>query len=162
PPVRAGVAPPARRRGARRRRRRNHPHAPRVAQARPDRGAARAVGARHGPLPAGREPAEHARARPRDGPGGPTRGGPLRRERHYVSVMFADLQGFTALSEKLAPEVLVDVLNGYFREMSAAITANHGQLAKFMGDGLMALFGAVASNPWQARDAALAALAMRA
>ena len=78
-----------------------------------------------------------------------------------VTVLFADIQGFTSMSDQLDPAVLVEILNGYFQEMSAAITAHHGHVSKFMGDGLMALFGAIVTNPWQARDATLAALAMR-
>ncbi len=78
-----------------------------------------------------------------------------------ITVMFADIQGFTHMSDRMDPAVLVDILNGYFRAMSAAITVHHGHVAKFIGDGLMALFGAVTKNPWQARDATLAALAMR-
>ncbi len=82
-------------------------------------------------------------------------------EKREVTILFADLTGFTAMSDRLDPAVVVEILNGYFREMSAAITAHHGHVSKFMGDGLMALFGAVVRNPWQARDATLAALAMR-
>ena len=84
-----------------------------------------------------------------------------RSEKKDVTVLFADLQGFTALAERLDPELLVRILNGYFERMSAAIRAEQGHVAKFIGDGILALFGAVAANPWQARDAARAALAMR-
>ena len=45
--------------------------------------------------------------------------------------------------------------------MTAAIFANEGYISKFIGDGLMATFGAVSSNPWQMRDALLAAIDMR-
>lgn len=82
-------------------------------------------------------------------------------EKKEVTVLFADLQGFTAMSEKLDPVTLVEILNGYFERMSGAIRDHHGHLAKFMGDGLMALFGALQPNPWQAKDAVEAALAMR-
>ncbi len=78
-----------------------------------------------------------------------------------VTVLFADLKGFTALSAGLKPAVVVELLNGYFRVMSEAIVAHQGHVAKFVGDGLMALFGALQHNPWQARDAVEAALAMR-
>jgi class 3 adenylate cyclase len=83
-------------------------------------------------------------------------------EKRQVTVMFADLRGFTALSETHAAELLVEILNGYFEEMSVAITAHQGTVSKFIGDGLMATFGAIVPNPWQARDAVEAALAMRA
>jgi class 3 adenylate cyclase len=78
-----------------------------------------------------------------------------------VTVLFADLKGFTPLSEKIEPAVMVDMLNGYFRAMNGALVAHHGHLARLMGDGLMALFGAMENNQWQAADAVKAALAMR-
>lgn len=86
----------------------------------------------------------------------------LRAGKRDVAVLFADLKGFTTLSEQLDPAVLVDILNGYFEAMSAAIGARHGRVAKFMGDGLMALFGAITPNPWLAVDAVRAALDMHA
>jgi adenylate cyclase len=79
-----------------------------------------------------------------------------------ITVLFADLQGFTALSERLDPELLVRVLNDYFERMSRAIDAHRGHVAKFIGDGILALFGALEPNPWQTSDAVHAALAMRA
>lgn len=81
--------------------------------------------------------------------------------RRDVTVLFADLQGFTAMSETLEPEQLVQVLNGYFDRMGRAIGRHDGHVSKFIGDGLLALFGALEPNPWQANDAARAALAMR-
>ncbi|MCC6523272.1 MAG: adenylate/guanylate cyclase domain-containing protein [Polyangiaceae bacterium] len=89
-------------------------------------------------------------------------GGALEPAKREVTVLFADLKGFTAMSDKLDPAVLVQVLNDYFRAMSQAIAAHRGYVAKFMGDGIMAIFGAPEPNPWQARDAVEAALAMRA
>lgn len=79
-----------------------------------------------------------------------------------VTILFADLKGFTPLAERLDPARLVEVLNGYFERMGAAIAAHRGHLAKFIGDGLLALFGALEPNPWQTNDALHAALAMRA
>lgn len=89
------------------------------------------------------------------------RGAPSGGQRRTVTVMFADLQGFTSLSTQLEAEVMVRVLNGYFQAMSAAIGQHEGYVSKFMGDGLMAFFGGIEHNPWQARDGVLAALAMR-
>ncbi len=83
-------------------------------------------------------------------------------ERRPVTILFADVQGFTQLTEKLPPDVLMRLLGGYFSAMSEAITSHHGHVTRFIGDGLMALFGALDSNPWQARDAVEAGLAMRA
>jgi class 3 adenylate cyclase len=83
-------------------------------------------------------------------------------ESRELTILFADLQGFTPMAEKLEPADLVVVLNGYFERMGHAIAANRGYLAKFIGDGLLALFGAPEPNPWHTNDAMHAALAMRA
>jgi len=88
--------------------------------------------------------------------------GDLMASRRMVTVLFADLRGFTAMCEKLDPELILQILNGYFREMSHAINAHHGRVTELIGDGLLALFGALEPNPWQAQDAVLGALAMRA
>ena len=83
-------------------------------------------------------------------------------QRRQATMLFADLRGFTALCERLDPAVAVTILNGYFRHMSLAIGRHHGHITELVGDGLLALFGALQSNPWQCRDAVLAALDMRA
>lgn len=83
-------------------------------------------------------------------------------ERKEVTALFADLVGFTALSESIEPTALVQILNGYFGRMSQAITEHSGYVSTFLGDGILALFGALQPNPWQANDAVRAALAMRA
>ncbi len=90
------------------------------------------------------------------------RGESQRSEKKEVTVLFADLKGFTALSEQLDPEILVRILNGYFQRMSQAIRRHQGHVAEFIGDGILALFGALETNPWQTNDAVHAALAMRA
>jgi adenylate cyclase len=78
-----------------------------------------------------------------------------------VTILFADVQGFTAMSERLDPSEVVDILNGYFCAMSVAITDHNGHVSKFIGDGILAVFGALQTNPWQAKDAVDAALEMR-
>ena len=78
-----------------------------------------------------------------------------------VTVLFADLQGFTQMCDHLDPPVVVSILNGYFRVMTKAISENHGRVTELMGDGLLALFGALVYNPWHCRDAVNGALAMR-
>jgi len=83
-------------------------------------------------------------------------------EKKDVTVLFADLQGFTRMSERLDPVTLVEILNGYLERMSTAVRNHHGHVSKFMGDGMMALFGALEENPWDAKDAVEAALEMRA
>jgi len=82
--------------------------------------------------------------------------------RRATTMLFADLRGFTALCDRLDPAVTVDILNEYFRRMNAAITGHHGHINELVGDGLLALFGALENNPWQGRDSVLAALDMRA
>jgi len=82
-------------------------------------------------------------------------------ERKVVTALFADLVGFTALSERLEPEPLARVLNGYFQRMSDAIHEHGGHVSTFLGDGILAYFGALQANPWQCTDAVCAALAMR-
>jgi class 3 adenylate cyclase len=82
-------------------------------------------------------------------------------ERSEVTILFADLVGFTALGARLEPEALVRVLNEHFRRMSRITDDHRGHVAKFIGDGFMALFGAHEPNPWQSNDAAHAALAMQ-
>jgi adenylate cyclase len=89
------------------------------------------------------------------------RGTDLAAEKREVTVLFADIKSFTQLTERLEPAVLLRVLGGYFAAMSEAVTSHHGHIARFIGDGLMALFGALEDNPWQVRDAVEAALAMR-
>jgi class 3 adenylate cyclase len=89
-------------------------------------------------------------------------GSRLTPERRRVTVLFADLRGFTSMCDRLDPVETVDILNGYFQCMTEAITRHHGRVTELTGDGLLALFGALESDPWQAQDAALGALAMRA
>jgi class 3 adenylate cyclase len=89
-------------------------------------------------------------------------GVPTSGERKEVTVLFSDLVGFTPLSESVDPSTLVRILNGYFERMSRAITAHQGHISTLIGDGILALFGAIEGNPWHTNDAARAALDMRA
>jgi class 3 adenylate cyclase len=82
-------------------------------------------------------------------------------EHKVVTAMFVDLVGYTAMSERLEPTALVQVLNGYYERMSDAIHEHRGQVGSFVGDGIVAYFGALQPNPWQCDDAVRAALAMR-
>ncbi len=93
---------------------------------------------------------------------GVTAGTQAAAERKVVTALFADLVGYTAMSERLEPAVLARVLNGYFQRMSDAIHEHRGHVSTFLGDGILAYFGALQPNPWQCNDAVRAALAMRA
>lgn len=73
-----------------------------------------------------------------------------------LAVMFADLRGFTRLAEGRLPYDTVFLLNRYFHEMGAAIEAAGGRVDKFIGDGIMALFG-IGGTPEEAARSALAA-----
>jgi class 3 adenylate cyclase len=63
-------------------------------------------------------------------------------ERKQVTVLFADLSGFTAMSEKMDPEDITSIMNECFRLMGTSIEKHGGTIDKFMGDCVMALFGA--------------------
>jgi adenylate cyclase len=78
-----------------------------------------------------------------------------------VTVLFADIRGFTRISEKAAPERVVQLLNHYFTAMTDIIFSHGGTLDKYLGDGLMALFGAPTATPDDACNAAAAAIAMQ-
>ncbi len=78
-----------------------------------------------------------------------------------VTVLFSDLAGFTTLSEKLTPADLIHLLNDYFTTMTDIIMDCQGTVDKFIGDAIMAFWGAPISLPHQATQACRAALAMR-
>jgi adenylate cyclase len=78
-----------------------------------------------------------------------------------ITVLFADIRGFTRISEHAAPEKIVGLLNRYFSAMTDIIFAHGGTLDKYLGDGLMALFGAPTTTPEDASNALNAAVAMQ-
>lgn len=78
-----------------------------------------------------------------------------------ITVLFADIRGFTSFSERENPEKIVGVLNRYFTAMSEIIFAYGGTLDKYIGDGLMALFGAPTASPEDAKNALTTAVAMQ-
>jgi adenylate cyclase len=75
-----------------------------------------------------------------------------------VTVLFADLRGFTTLSAAMKPEEVVRFLNQFFQEAVDAIERNHGMVDKFIGDCVMALWGAPEPKEGDARNACRAAL----
>ena len=79
-----------------------------------------------------------------------------------VTILFSDIRGFSMMSEELSPQQVVAFLNNYFSEMVEAVFDQGGVLDKFMGDGLMAVFGSLGDQPDHARRAVLAALRMKA
>jgi class 3 adenylate cyclase/predicted ATPase len=92
-------------------------------------------------------------------------GRPLRAvddERRIVSVVFADLVGFTALSEHLDPERVKNLVDRCFDRMAAEVTSFGGQVDKVVGDAMVALFGAPVAHEDDAERAVRAALRMQA
>jgi adenylate cyclase len=85
----------------------------------------------------------------------------LHGDRRKVTVLFADIRGFTKMSDGMSPEQVVATLNEYFEKMIEVIFKYGGTLDKFIGDGLMAVFGAPLEDSYQERNAVAAALEMQ-
>jgi len=81
-------------------------------------------------------------------------------EKRDVTVLFSDIRGFTTLSETMDPEALVRFMNRYFTAMTARVFDEQGSLDKFIGDGLMAVYGAPVALTGHAAHACRAALGM--
>jgi PAS domain S-box-containing protein len=79
-----------------------------------------------------------------------------------ITVLFADIRGFTTYSEKLPPEKLVSILNRYLAAMAEAVLEHSGTIDKFMGDAIMAWFNAPVPQPDHTLRAVKTALAIRA
>lgn len=77
-----------------------------------------------------------------------------------ATVLFSDLAGFTSFSERMSPEELMKLLSGYFAPMTSVIKANSGTLDKFIGDAIMAFWGAPLPDARHADNACRAALGM--
>jgi adenylate cyclase len=82
-------------------------------------------------------------------------------EERVVTVLFSDIEGFTSISEHMSPVVLVSWLNDYLTEMSDVIMAETGMIDKYIGDGIMAVFGAPLPSPDHADRAVRAGLRMQ-
>ena len=77
-----------------------------------------------------------------------------------MTVMFSDIRGFTTISEKLSPQALVHLLNEYLSPMTDIVFARRGTLDKYIGDAVMAFFGAPVQTPLHAANGCDAALDM--
>lgn len=77
-----------------------------------------------------------------------------------VTILFSDIRNFTTLSEKLSAQDVVELLNAYFSKVCEIILAHGGMIDKFIGDAVMAVFGAPLATPDHARQAVATALGM--
>jgi adenylate cyclase len=84
----------------------------------------------------------------------------LKSESREITVLFSDIRGFTTLSEKHTAEEIVDLLNNYFSRQVEVIFRHGGTMDKFIGDAVMAFWGAPVDDGEQARHAVEAALDM--
>ena len=79
-------------------------------------------------------------------------------QRRELTVLFSDLAGFTTLAESLEPEAVIGLLNEYFTEVSRRVVERGGTIDKYIGDAIMAFFGAPVPRPEHAAAACLSAL----
>jgi len=105
------------------------------------------------PTPQGVEPIATAGAVPADA---------LPEERRLVTVLFADVVGFTSLNERLDPEEVRDLMLGTFRELALRVRQHGGRIEKYIGDALFGLFGAPVAREDDADSALHCALALHA
>jgi adenylate cyclase len=82
-------------------------------------------------------------------------------EEKTLTVLFSDLEGFTGYSERYTPDEMINILSDYFEKMAEQIFAHRGTLKEYVGDELMAIFGAPLEQADHAQRACAAALAMR-
>ena len=85
----------------------------------------------------------------------------LKGERRRITVLFSDIRGFTSLAEEMRPEEVVRLLSEFFDRMVEVILRHQGIIDKFLGDGMMVIFGAPIDDPYQEEHAVLAAVEMQ-
>ncbi len=88
-------------------------------------------------------------------------GASLGGKKREICVLMCDLRNFTALSERLDAEQVTSLLNVFFGKMIEAISIYHGTIIEFLGDGLLAVFGAPIESVSQSDDAIAAAISMQ-
>ncbi len=81
-------------------------------------------------------------------------------EKRDLTVLFSDIRGFTSMSEAMAPEELVKLMNEYFTAMTDKVFEHHGSLDKYIGDAIMAVYGAPVAEAQHAALACRTALEM--
>ncbi len=84
----------------------------------------------------------------------------MKSENRQMTVLFADIRNFTKMSEGLDPEQLSSLINDYLTPMTTIIHSNHGTIDKYIGDAIMAFWGAPMQDPGHAENAVKAAIGM--
>jgi adenylate cyclase/guanylate cyclase len=79
-------------------------------------------------------------------------------ETRHVTVLFSDLEGFSLIAEEMSPDALMTLMNEYLSEMTDVIESYGGYVDKYIGDSIVAVFGAPAEDPDHASNALRAAL----
>src|SRR5205823_1121617 len=82
-------------------------------------------------------------------------------QKKIVTIMMSDLRGFAAFSDTLPPETIVKLLNNYLSEMTTVIQKYNGTIDEFIGDAILAIFGAPFQRPDDAERAVACALEMQ-
>ncbi len=84
----------------------------------------------------------------------------MKSENRQMTVLFSDIRNFTKMSEGLDPEQLSSLINAYLTPMTTIIHSNHGTIDKYIGDAIMAFWGAPMKDPGHAENAVKAAIEM--